>query len=70
VGELKGEATMKSLTVAEYHSNGDPCVLQLSFTPSTVTIKEMEGCGSHRGVHCVFEGTFVRKKETVKKKKH
>ncbi len=42
----------------------DPCVLQFNFTPSSVTIKEMEGCGSHRGLHCVFEGTFARKKET------
>ncbi|HVT86111.1 MAG TPA: hypothetical protein VHD35_12980 [Chitinophagaceae bacterium] len=70
IGDLKGEAVLRSPTLAEFHSNTDPCVLQLSFTPSTVTIKEMEGCGSHRGLHCVFEGTFIRKKEMAKKKKH
>lgn len=70
IGELKGEALLKSPTMAEYNSNSDPCVLQLKFTPATVTIKEIEGCGSHRGLHCVFEGTFVRKKEILRKKKH
>lgn len=69
IGELKGEAILHSPTFAEYRSNADPCVLQLSFTPSTVTIKELEGCGSHRGLHCVFQETFTRKKEPVKKKK-
>ena len=69
-GELKGEAVLRSPSLADYHSNNDPCALQLSFTPTTVTIRELQGCGSHRGVHCVFEGTFVRKKEAVKKKKH
>lgn len=70
IGELKGEAVLKSSTIAEFRSNNDPCVLQLFFTPATVTIKELEGCGSHRGVHCVFEGKFFRKKEISKKKKN
>lgn len=69
IGELKGEALLKSPTLAEYHSNTDPCSLELRFTPTTVRIKELEGCGSHRGVHCLFEGTFIRKKEIIKKKK-
>ncbi|MFI5133507.1 MAG: hypothetical protein ACHQEB_04180 [Chitinophagales bacterium] len=68
-GELKGEAMLKSPTMAEYRSGGDPCILQLNFTPSTVTIKEIEGCGSHRGLHCVFEGTYPKKREVKHKKK-
>lgn len=70
IGELKGEAVLKSPTLAVFNSNSDLCMLQLSFTPATVTIKELEGCGSHRGLHCVFEGTFIKKKEVSKKKKH
>lgn len=69
IGELKGEAILKSPTVAEYHSNTDPCSLELKFSPTTVRIKELEGCGSHRGVHCLFEGTFIRKKEIIRRKK-
>lgn len=62
-GELKGEAILRSSNLAEYRGNGDPCVLQFSFTSSSVTLKEEEGCGSHRGLRCLFDGNFTRKKE-------
>jgi hypothetical protein len=66
-GELRGEASFTSGNVAVHRSGGDFCVLQLRFTSSSVTIAEMEGCGSHRGIECVFEGTFPKKKEAKKK---
>jgi hypothetical protein len=69
IGELKGEAILKSPLFAEYRKNGDPCLLQLRFTQSSVSIKEVEGCGSHRGPYCVFEGTFLRKKESKRKRR-
>lgn len=62
-GELKGEAIIKSPTMAEYREGGDPCVLQFRFTSSSVTVKELEGCGSRRGLRCSFDGTYPRKKE-------
>jgi hypothetical protein len=68
-GELKGEAILRSPVMAEYRTGSDPCILQLSFTSYSVTVKEIEGCGSHRGLHCVFEGTYPRKKELKHKKK-
>ncbi len=61
-GELKGEAIIKSFSLAEYRVDGDPCVLKLIFTSSSVTLKEQEGCGSHRGLRCSFDGSFPRKK--------
>lgn len=61
-GELKGEATLKSPTTAEYRENGDPCVLNFIFSPTSVTLKEKEGCGSRRGLKCAFDGSFARKK--------
>lgn len=66
-GELKGEASFASGNTAVYRAAGDPCVLQFRFTSSSVTMTEMQGCGSHRGVDCVFEGTFPKKKEPRKK---
>ena len=66
-GELKGEASFTAGNTAVYRSSGDPCVLQFNFTASLVTMKEMEGCGSHRGLDCVFEGTYIKKKEPKKK---
>ena len=67
VGELKGEAGFTAANTAIYHSSGDPCVLRFNFSSSSVTVTEMEGCGSHRGLDCVFEGTFPKKKEPKKK---
>jgi len=67
VGELKGEATLKNPTTAVYNENGDPCFVQFNFTTSAVTMKEVEGCGSHRGLRCLFDGTYTRKKEVKPK---
>ena len=69
IGEIKGEARLRSPTMAEYRTGADPCVLLFNFNSSSVSIKEIEGCGSHRGMKCVFEGTYPRKKITVKKNK-
>jgi hypothetical protein len=66
-GELKGEARFTSPNTAVFRFAGDPCVLQFSFTSSSVTLSEMEGCGSHRGVDCLFEGTYPKKREPKKK---
>ena len=68
-GELKGEAVFKSPKIAEYHANGNLCALRFTFTTSSVTIQEIEACGSYRGVRCVFDGTYPRKKEIKPDKK-
>ena len=62
VGELKGTALLTSSKTAVYRQGGDPCVLELTFKGNSVTLREMEGCGSRRGVQCVFEGSYPRKK--------
>ena len=62
-GELKGEAILKGNNKAEYREPGEPCVLQFTFSSSSVTVKEMELCGSKRGLRCSFDGVYPRKKE-------
>ncbi|MBD0374713.1 MAG: hypothetical protein ICV51_03705 [Flavisolibacter sp.] len=66
-GELRGSALMTSTTTAVYRLGGDPCVLEFTFRPSSVTLREVEGCGSHRGVRCLFEGTYPKKREAKPK---
>lgn len=66
-GELKGEAKMISNTMAEYKEAGQPCSIQFNFTSSSVTIKELGGCGSSRGLRCSFDGVYPRKKEVKTK---
>lgn len=68
-GELKGEARFTGTNTAVYRAPGDPCVLQLLFTSSAVTLREMEGCGSHRGVDCSFDGSYPKKREAKKKQR-
>ncbi|HZF66062.1 MAG TPA: hypothetical protein VEZ55_16335 [Chitinophagaceae bacterium] len=62
-GEVKGDAELTSATTAVYRQSGDPCVLQLNFSSSAVQLSELEACGSRRGLECIFEGSFKRKKE-------
>ena len=68
-GELKGEAVFTSATVAEYREGGDPCILRFNFSSSAVSLKEVDGCGAHRGLRCSFDGSFARKKEAKPPKK-
>lgn len=62
-GELRGEAVFRTPTTAEYREEGDPCILRFTFSGSSVTLKEIEGCGSRRGLRCAFDGSFTKKKE-------
>jgi hypothetical protein len=61
-GELKGEAVIQNATTAEYQADGDPCVLKFIFSKSSVTLKEVEGCGSRRELQCSFDGSYPKKK--------
>lgn len=61
VGELKGEAILISPNVAEYREKGDPCYLKFNFSSNAVVLQE-ESCGSQRGMKCLFDGNFPRKK--------
>lgn len=67
-GELKGEAILQSPTKAIYREAGDPCALQFTFSNYSVTLKELEGCGSRRGLRCSFDGVYPKKKESKPKK--
>ncbi|HPG11605.1 MAG TPA: hypothetical protein PLU37_08760 [Chitinophagaceae bacterium] len=68
IGELKGEAFWRKPNMAEYRENGDPCVLQFIFSKTAVTLKEVDGCGSRRGLECSFNGSFAKKKKPAPKK--
>jgi hypothetical protein len=66
-GEIKGELLITSPTTAIYRQGGDPCVLSFRFSGSSLTVREDEGCGAHRGLDCVFDGTYPKKKESKPK---
>ncbi|KYP13130.1 hypothetical protein [Flavihumibacter sp. CACIAM 22H1] len=64
IGELKGEAKITGANSARYTENNGPCVIDFNFSGNTVTMKEVEGCGSYRDIKCFFEGRFTRKKKS------
>jgi hypothetical protein len=66
IGELKGELDLVKPNLAQYRKADDHCVLEFSFTNASVTVRELEACGNHRGIKCVFDGSFPRKKEPRK----
>ena len=66
-GELKGEARFTSAKAAVYSQPGDGCSIEFTFSTSSVTLKEVNACGSHRGVKCSFDLNFPRKKEPKSK---
>ncbi len=68
-GELKGDLFFTSSKTAAYRQSGDPCVLNFTFTSSSVILKEDEGCGNHRGIDCLFDGTYKKKKVPKPKSK-
>ena len=68
-GELKGELKMKDASTAQFHENGDPCVIDFKFEENEISLKEKGTCGNHRGIKCFFDDTFIKKKEPRSSKK-
>jgi hypothetical protein len=68
-GEIKGAARFVSPKVAQYKENGNPCTLEFTFNASSVSMKEVEGCGSYRDIKCFFDGTYPKKKKKEIKQK-
>ena len=66
-GELKGVANFTSANAAIYQQPGDACSIQFNFSSSSVSLKEIQACGAHRGVKCSFDGNYPRKKEVKQK---
>jgi hypothetical protein len=66
-GEIKSTLLLTSSNTAIYRQGGDPCEVSFRFSENTVLVKEVEGCGSRRGLDCTFDGSYLRKKEAKAK---
>lgn len=67
-GELRGIADMVKPNIALYRRSDDHCELEFTFTKTGVKVRELEGCGNHRGVKCNFDADYKKKKEAKKPK--
>ncbi len=68
-GELKGEATLHGTKTAVYRANGNPCVLEFTFSGNSVRMKELDACGSYRDIRCFFDGSYTNRKKAATKKR-
>lgn len=62
-GELKGMATLAGKDSAVFRLDGDPCSMAILFNANGLRLRELQGCGSHRGISCSFDGSFTRARE-------
>lgn len=69
VGEIKGEGEYTANNKGVFHDKDTDCEILFNFSTSSVTIKEIKGCGSYRDIICFFEGSYTKKRETQKTKK-
>lgn len=67
-GELDGTGKFTGKDMGEYQEQSGPCAVKFRFSSGRVSIEEVGGCGAYRGINCLFEGTYFRKKEKEKEK--
>ncbi len=60
-GEVKGEMNMVNQNTGHYSEASGPCSLTFTFTKNAVAVTE-ENCGNKRGLDCLFDDTFKKKK--------
>jgi hypothetical protein len=66
-GELKGYMQLTGKRTAEFRQSGDPCVVLFEFNDNSISFKETGSCGNHRGIKCLLEDQFPKRKKPVKK---
>lgn len=68
-GELKGNLKIKDAMHGVYAEGGDPCVIDFIMEGNEINVKEKGSCGNRRGMDCLFDDRYIRKKEMLKRKK-
>ncbi|WP_343690257.1 hypothetical protein [Chitinophaga sp.] len=61
-GELSGTGHFTATNKGEFRDKDSECGIAFQFSSGRLTIKEIGGCGAYRGVRCLFEGGFTKKK--------
>ncbi len=62
-GEMKQEMTIVSPGKAVFHENGDPCTINFTISNNSIHIEEEGNCGNYRGITCLIDYTYPKKKE-------
>ena len=49
-------------TNAVYQESGDPCVIRFKLSATNIKVKEEGNCGNYRGINCLIDFAFKKKK--------
>ncbi|GAA0555443.1 hypothetical protein [Chitinophaga japonensis] len=61
-GELSGTGHFTGSNRGEYKDKESSCGIAFQFSSRRVSIREIGGCGAYRGIKCLFEGSFTKKR--------
>ena len=61
-GEISGTGKYTGTNKGEFKDKDSGCGITFQFSSGRLSIKEVGGCGAYRGVRCLFEGAFTKKK--------
>lgn len=61
-GELDGVGRFTGANTGQFRDKNSSCIIEFKFSPNRVTISET-GCGAYRGITCMFEGSYNRKRK-------
>ncbi|WPQ62475.1 hypothetical protein SIO70_29375 [Chitinophaga sancti] len=61
-GEISGTGHFAGANKGEFTDRDTECGIAFQFSAGKLTIKEIGGCGAYRGIRCLFEGGFTKKK--------
>jgi len=66
-GELKGYMQFTGKRTAEFRQSGDPCVVLFEFNENSIHFKETGSCGNHRGIKCLLDEQFPKRKKPIRR---
>lgn len=61
-GELDGIGRFTGNNTGQFRDKNSSCILEFKFSSNSVKISETS-CGAYRGITCMFEGSYPRKKK-------
>jgi len=67
IGELKGSMQLIGNRKGVFRQSGDPCVVNFTFTDNGIECKETGSCGNYRGIKCMLDEKFPKRKKPSRK---
>lgn len=67
IGELKGTMQLTGNRKGVFRQSGDPCVVNFNFTDNGIECKETGSCGNYRGIKCLLDEQFPKRKKPSRK---